>query len=306
MDQYSIFNCFLNNIKIGNKLFDNYELEFYQGWINDLDKLKYKWPKLIKPSLTSSKNASNKIIYLSVEQEHSSNSNENEKSSRVLSKKLNRLNSIKSECKLKLNEVNPCLVNNTLLITMASGIDDLKYIDYKVNVYFPYIIVCIPFKAGLVNDTSKTEYFFTLIDESDFVECVKIARQIGFKQRSFIVAENIRKFLFWDKIEITKSLLKPNSYTNGIFFIRDTVANGYGQINILQSNMTLCKVYEASEENNICSNIIDAINKLNWHSNDLVSEQCSNMEMKTIWLPDLHDGTRVDPSSTLIHLGKLK
>ena len=41
MDQYSIFNCFLNNIKIGNKLFDNYELEFYQEWINDLDKLKY-------------------------------------------------------------------------------------------------------------------------------------------------------------------------------------------------------------------------------------------------------------------------
>lgn len=43
---------------------------------------------------------------------------------------------------------------------------------------------------------------------------------------------------------------------------------------------------------------------MNWHSNDLVGESCSNIDSKTIWIPDFHDGTRVDSASTLVHLGQ--
>jgi len=46
------------------------------------------------------------------------------------------------------------------------------------------------------------------------------------------------------------------------------------------------------------------ISQLNWHTNDLASEYCQNLNVKTIWIPDLHDGPRVDLSSTLIHLGQ--
>ena len=46
-----------------------------------------------------------------------------------------------------------------------------------------------------------------------------------------------------------------------------------------------------------------AINSLNWHSNNLASESCQNLQSKTIWIPDLHDGPRVDIATTLVHLG---
>ena len=42
---------------------------------------------------------------------------------------------------------------------------------------------------------------------------------------------------------------------------------------------------------------------MNWHSNNLASESCQNLQSKTIWIPDLHDGPRVDIASTLVHLG---
>ena len=43
--------------------------------------------------------------------------------------------------------------------------------------------------------------------------------------------------------------------------------------------------------------------ELNWHINDLASESCENLKEKTIWVPDIHDGPRVDITSTLVHLG---
>ena len=46
-----------------------------------------------------------------------------------------------------------------------------------------------------------------------------------------------------------------------------------------------------------------AIDSLNWHSNNLASESCQNLQSKTIWIPDLHDGPRADIATTLVHLG---
>ena len=46
-----------------------------------------------------------------------------------------------------------------------------------------------------------------------------------------------------------------------------------------------------------------AVSLLNWHSNDLVSEECTNLKRKTIWIPDWHDGDRIDISTTLVYLG---
>ena len=68
-------------------------------------------------------------------------------------------------------------------------------------------------------------------------------------------------------------------------------------------NRSWCRLYEMGKEDLMCSELNSAIDKLNWHSNDLASENCGGMGVRSIWLPDIHDGTRLDISSVLVHLG---
>jgi len=146
-------------------------------------------------------------------------------------------------------------------------------------------------------------YFLTFVDESDFDKCVSKVKNIGFKQQTHFIIDNIRDFLFWTSIEIKKTA-RPDSYKNKQTFVRNNVANGFGSIiNFNKNEMSMCDAFKTMGENNMCSNLYLAIDKLNWHSNNLVSERCADMEVKTIWLPDLHDGTRLDVASVLVHLG---
>jgi len=97
------------------KLFDKDEVEFYQAWIDALDQLGYKWPELIKTSAPSRSMKEEKIIYQSVEQDHSTNSNfRNEISLRVSLKASSRLTSIKETCGVELIKINACEFTNIL------------------------------------------------------------------------------------------------------------------------------------------------------------------------------------------------
>ncbi len=282
-------------------MFDKDEVEFYQAWIDALDQLGYKWPELIKTSASSRSMEEQKIIYQSVEQDHSTNSNfRNEISLRVSLKASSRLTSIKETCGLELIKTNSCQFTNILLITEASSIQDLTYIDMSVNLFFPYTIVCVPPDLNLTG----SDYFFTRIVEVSFKDCLDTAKRMGFKQQSFVIAKNIREFKFWDKMQIVKTSEPPADHADKIVFWRQNVANGYGLVQIEASPTSgLCSFFSLKTENSVCSSFNEAMNKLNWHSNDLASEYCSDLRVKTIWIPDLHDGTRIDLSSTLLHLG---
>lgn len=94
------------------------------------------------------------------------------------------------------------------------------------------------------------------------------------------------------------------SLDENIVFERMNVANGFGRFSFSSANQ-LCEHYNSNTagEYASCEHLNKAIKELNWHSNDLASEMCYNMARKTLWLPDLHDGTRIDIASTLAFLG---
>ena len=65
-----------------------------------------------------------------------------------------------------------------------------------------------------------------------------------------------------------------------------------------------CSIFSSELYKSIVSSLKETVQSLNWHSNDLVGESCSNIDSRTIWIPDFLDGPRVDLSSTLVHLGQ--
>jgi hypothetical protein len=266
-----------------------------------LNTLDYKWPDLRKKAAQSEKD---RVVYQSVEQVHSSNAGVNEKSQRTLQKESAQHDFIEKRCNLKLNQTNSCKLDKILLITTIESLDDLEYIDKNVSPFFPYIVVCVSFNVGFLSTVVMENYFVTFVDEADFDRCVEKGKRIGFKLQAHFVIEKIREFLFWSLIEFKKTT-KPIGYKNKHLFVRNNVANGYASLIYLkQTNETsLCEVYKLAEGNKICSSLLSAIDKLNWHSNDLASEYCTDMEVKTIWLPDLHDGTRLDVASVLVNMG---
>ncbi len=279
------------------------KVEFYKAWIDDLDTLSYKWPVLSSGSESNKIIKNEIIVYQSVEQLHSTNAGVNEKSQRILEKESAKLDFNEIKCNIKFKRLNSCKFENNLLITKINNNEDLEFIDKTISLFFPYIIVCCNFENSFINISDMNNYFLTFVDESDFDKCVSKVKNIGFKQHTHFIIDNIRDFLFWTSIEIKKTA-RPDSYKNKQTFVRNNVANGFGSIiNFNKNEMSMCDAFKTMGENNMCSNLYLAIDKLNWHSNNLVSERCADMEVKTIWLPDLHDGTRLDVASVLVHLG---
>jgi len=266
-----------------------------------LNTLNYKWPDL---SRKSTQTKGERLVYQSVEQVHSTNAGVNEKSRRTLQKESAQHDFIESRCNLKLNQTDRCKFDKILLITTIEGLYDLEYIDKNVSPFFPYIVVCTSFNNGFLSTAAMENYFVTFVDEANFDRCVAKGKRIGFKLQAHFVIKKIREFLFWSSIELKKTT-KPIGYENKHLFVRNNVANGYASLSYLgqTSETSLCDVYKFVEANKICSNLLSAIDKLNWHSNDLASEYCTDMEVKTIWLPDLHDGTRLDVASVLVNMG---
>jgi hypothetical protein len=99
-------------------------------------------------------------------------------------------------------------------------------------------------------------------------------------------------------------------FDKNVYFVRKTVANGQKILDLGSSSPSsfnlnsYCSIYASELYRNIITSFKDTVSSLNWHSNDLVGESCSNIDSRTIWIPDYHDGPRVDLSSTLAHLGQ--
>ena len=121
-------NIALICIKV-KKLFDQVEENFYKQWIEDLDKLNYKWPRLVNRDTSPSKEPPSIILFKSVEQLPSSNSNENQKSLEHLKQISLQLDHIEETCQLKLKAINPCKFENIVLIASANTDQDLAYMS---------------------------------------------------------------------------------------------------------------------------------------------------------------------------------
>ena len=322
-DENTIQACIMSCIKnlIDKKHLEENNMGFYTAWIKDLTTIGYKWPKINR--LSSENNANANVFYKSIEQEHSSNSNGNEKSLNVFRVNINQKKNLENYCESKFDlNLNSCKFEKLILITQASDIQELSYVTLFLNVHFPYLVICTNENNGelfldYVSSLNSSLSGISILKSSNFKSCVNSAFKIGFKQQSFIIAKDLSKFYFWSKTIQLVSKENPITSTNDAVFdtdfylIRRTVADAVKQIQIAEYERaeeiksSFCLFYKNSVENSLCTNLKNQISNLIWHTNDLASESCENIDKSKIWIPEVHDGPRADITSTLAHLGQI-
>lgn len=184
------------------------EVEFFALWISDLDAIGYKWPlinSVRKQSKTSESKLSQLAIYFkAIEQEHSSNSNDNEKSLAQKQSQDSSAEKLKQMCKnvnnLEMDKVNK--LTDTILVTWVKSVEDIELISKVINVHFSTIVVCF---SSQIENTSKIDQFIltntsggiSFIDSNSFKQCVYGAINMGFRQNTFLFAKNLYRFEFW-------------------------------------------------------------------------------------------------------------
>ena len=307
-------DCFLDCISmlIEKKHFNSVEYEFYKAWIQGLTSMNYKWPKMQK-SATSP--ATQKTVYFqSIEQEHSSSANKNEKSLTVLTKQSSQQEYLEKYCDSKLEfHLKPCKFDKFLLITTATSVKEVEYVSKFVNIHFPYIIICTSEQnADQFLASIQQLSGITLLVSSTFKECINNAFKLGFKQQAFMIAKNLGQFYFWAINETTLTdtvspLMDESSLDRSFYLIRRNVANGVKEIkfpNLINSTDMFCQFYRNNVESTLCNKLLSEVDKLIWHANDLASEYCENIDVSKIWIPEVHDGPRADLTATLAYLGQ--
>ena len=256
------------------------------------------------------KNVRNKveIIYKAIEQNQSSISNENQPSLKMIEYKSKTL------CPIVENALDESdkILNNVVLITKIDDQTNLKSFFQILRYKFVYFIICVKNKNILDQKMFENNfgYLILVMNESEsFFDCIQNSFNVGFRQQSFLIFENfdhIFSSLFVDSFEFmhTKSI-QETDFENYFIYLRRNVANG-----VRKSKLTKSKQIKLEDKCNFLnSSFIDsalskAIESLNWHSNDLAAESCENVPRRTVWIPDLHDGPRVDLTTTLVFLGQ--
>ncbi len=328
----TIKQCFIDCIEylIEKELLEKDELEFYKIWLDDLDSIGYKWPKINRNPTFQLKSTIMKIFHKSNEQEHSSNSNENEQSELKSKSNIKKFKFIESFCQIEIDKsIERCQLNKFVMITFAKTIEDIIFIQRFINIHVTYIIICIEnnqskiITESFINDIlirSTGLTFIIMENEDNFKKCIINSMNIGFKQQSFLILKHFKllNYLIAEKnIEfshLTESTMidfndlsknEEENLNKFSYFIRKNVANGIRLVNVVFSNksQTVCDYYREKKDEELCSNWLNSIDKLNWHQNDLASEYCENIKRKTLFIPDFHDGPRVDLTSTMIFLG---
>ena len=254
----------------------------------------------------------------------------------MLQSNIRQIEKLYDTCKTTFNKsIKPDKRENILLITFANNKKELEYSHSFLTVNFPYIIVCITNSDSDLINIDLNDYLlnssgFTIIRLSENSNlnykrstCIQKAIRIGFKQQSLLLVYNVTALFFWQtnlvfesisnaskqinlNLNMSSNLIEQNLDQN-IYFIRKNVANGVKIVITTESDpefKNFCDFYSKNKENTILYNFNKAIEKLHWHSNDLASENCENIEFKYILIPDLHGGPITDIASTLVHLGQ--
>jgi hypothetical protein len=114
-----------------------------------------------------------------------------------------------------------------------------------------------------------------------------------------MIAKDLSKFYFWSKnIQLVSKEDPIKSSVETIFdtdfyLIRRTVANAVKQIQIAdyddknEIKSSFCSFYKNNVESSLCSNLKNQISNLIWHTNDLPSESCENIDKSKIWIPEV-------------------
>ena len=217
------------------------ELEFYQIWINDLDNLGYRWPEMRTWTPLRDAKLSQTVHLKAVEQEHSSNSNNNEKSIVQTRNEEAKMSKVLSMCKLakdKLIDIEAIdRMDDAILVTWVKSREQVEFISNVVNIHFKFIFACYASKIdGLgINEfiVRNTSGGIALLDAANFRQCVYTATNMGYKLNSFVFAQDLALFEFWrDGIKLVvpedKQMLNYNDYdTNTKVIVLFVICNNF-------------------------------------------------------------------------------
>ena len=158
---------------VDKKHFSQSEVDFYRLWINDLDSIGYKWPSIDSNSRSKRlvDNDSVSVYFKSLEQDHSSNSNANEKSNVQNQHQQAKLAKLKSICQfpvdknIELDRISK--INDIILVTWINSSKDLDLVSNVINIHFSYIIGCFSSEIDEVRNING----ITLIEAINFQHC---------------------------------------------------------------------------------------------------------------------------------------
>lgn len=237
----SLKECFLQCIVmlVVKKHLDSSEIELYRRWIKDLDSIGYRWPHRRtnnkSPDESSRTNINSRVIYYkSVEQDHSSNSNQNEKSLVQRRAEMAKKKALKQICEslsmddLNMNENKNKIITDVILVTWIKSREEFEIVVNIVGLHFQNIIGCFTTTNTLAQILSdKRPGGMTLIDGiGSFDECVFHATRLGHRQNTFIFVKYIYSFEFWsDKLTLEEPVMsnaylrmsKRNTYQKSLF-----------------------------------------------------------------------------------------
>lgn len=302
-------DCFLESIDylIEEKFLNASERQFYEKWIKSLDLAEYKWPEI---NVQKSKNKEIKYLKL-VETPESKEINR--KQTELIRKNCPASNNTKSSSLIYIEKL--------VVITFGSTIDDVNYISNNIGSHFLYIIICIEENVDLTDFKSIFGMVIISIDANSttgYQNCLSNAFNIGFKQQSFLIIMNPRKFDYWN-FELSQTSVQPVEHElneekyfkreKDVYFIRRNVASSLRLMKFKKTGFfkSPCKYYEDSQLRPLLIDFENTISSLlNFHQNDLVAEHCgSNLKQRKIWLLASDDGVRVDVTTTLVHLNQI-
>lgn len=224
----TVRECLIDCVRhlISKRFLDSSQLKVYTLWIESLDQIGYQWPSKKRPQPAKDKKIN--IFYKSIEQMHSSSSNENEESMRMKNNHLVRLNHIKGLCEMETNSTIDSL-DKAVLITSADSIDQLKLLSLFWRAHFSYIVVCwfnkdVRSLANSLDLVGNSTDLNLIICENEnyhfgFDQCVDYTYRMGFKQNVFFIAKSVSEFSFWS----SNIKFEPRGYTgfeSGLFAVR--------------------------------------------------------------------------------------
>ena len=294
--------CFLDCVtNLGRKkvnILSQQTIQAYIKWINTLNLIGYKWPKKKNNNIQISSEENNLVYFKKLSQVN-----------------LNKIEEIQKDTVLenchKLVKVDKFLMlSELILITFAYTLDDLEKILNTWNLIFLYTIIC--YDGPTFNSEFLRSTRFNTVIIPNYRSCLSKAFSMGFRQQSFIIAKYTFDYWNYDFSKIAfdrifyKFELDNNFFQKDLYFIRKNVANSLRLLKMKKifNYKSVCSFYENRSKNLLFDGLMNSLSSLNFHKNDLAAEYCEDVQTRTIWMPDYHDGPRVDISSTLVHLGQ--